>query len=302
MNEKIVFESHEKTRLDKFVFENGCVNSRSAAAKLIGDGKILINGKSAKPSTSLSFGDIVEIFPVENKELSVAAEDIPLDIVYEDKDIIVINKPKGMVVHPACGHFEGTLVNALLSHCRDSLSGINGVIRPGIVHRIDKDTSGLIIAAKNDKAHLSLAEQIKNHTAYREYVAITVGTINENGTIDAPIGRNPKERKKMAVTDKNSKNAITHYKVLENYRGFTLVECRLETGRTHQIRVHMAYIGRPLLGDEVYGGKVKRFKTDGQMLHAIRLSVTHPTTGERMTFETSYPEYFKKITDQLEKI
>ncbi len=302
MSEKIVFEACEKTRLDKFVFEKGGINSRSAAAKLIGDGKILINGKNAKPSTPLSFGDVVEIFPVENKELDISAEDIPLDIIYEDNDIIVINKPKGMVVHPACGHFEGTLVNALLNHCKDSLSGINGVIRPGIVHRIDKDTSGLIIAAKNDKAHISLAEQIKNHTAYREYIAITVGGINENGSIDAPIGRNPKDRKKMAVTHKNSKNAVTHYKILENYRGFTLVECRLETGRTHQIRVHMAYIGRPILGDEVYGGKVKSFKTDGQMLHAIRLTVTHPTTGERLTFETPYPEYFKKIINQLENM
>lgn len=296
---KIIYESNEKIRLDKYVFEAAELLSRSAAAKMISEEKILLNGKPAKASVNLTFGDEITIYPAEIKETEVAAEEIPLDIVYEDNDIIVINKPKGMVVHPACGHYEGTLVNALLAHCKDSLSGINGVIRPGIVHRIDKDTSGLIIAAKNDKAHLSLAEQIKNHTAYREYIAITIGCVNENGTVNAPLGRNPKDRKKMAVTDKNSKEAVTHYKVLENYKGFSLIECKLETGRTHQIRVHMAYINRPLLGDEVYGGKVKRFKTEGQMLHAVRLTVTHPETGERMTFETPYPEYFKKITEQL---
>lgn len=301
MTKKIVFESEEKIRIDKYVFESGGLLSRSAAAKMLAEGKVLLNGKTVKPSTLLNIGDVIEIFPIENKELSVEAEKIPLDIVYEDNDIIVINKPKGMVVHPACGHFEGTLVNALLAHCKDSLSGINGVIRPGIVHRIDKDTSGLIIAAKNDKAHLSLAEQIKDHSAYREYIAMTVGSVLSDGTIDAPIGRNPKDRKKMAVTDKNSKNAVTHYKVIENFKGFSLIECKLETGRTHQIRVHMAHIKKPLLGDEVYGGKVKGFKTEGQMLHAIKLTVTHPSTGERMTFETPYPEYFNKIINLLRK-
>jgi len=297
-----IYGEQIKERLDKYILSLYPELSRSAIKKMIEEEEIIVNGKAVKSGYALSFGDRVEIFLMPPKELAVDAENIPLDVVFEDDDIIVVNKPKGMVVHPACGNPDGTLVNALLHHCRGSLSGINGVIRPGIVHRIDKDTSGLIVVAKNDFAHLSLAEQIKVHSAAREYIAVTVGVVKEDGIVDAPIGRNPKDRKKMAVTYKNSKEAITHYKVLESFRGYSFIECRLETGRTHQIRVHMAHINRPLLGDELYGGKRSGFKTEGQMLHAIRLKLKHPRSGEEMVFETPIPSYFEEILARLREI
>ena len=301
INERIIFDSDDPVRLDKFISELKSELSRSSVQKLIESGSLTLNGKAAKPGTLLKRGDVAELTFSPPEPLNVEAENIPLDIVFEDDDIIVVNKPKGMVVHPACGNYEGTLVNALLYHCRGSLSGINGVIRPGIVHRIDKDTSGLIVAAKNDRAHLSLAEQIKAHTASREYIAVTVGSFKEDGVIDAPIGRNPKDRKKMAVTDKNSKEAVTHYHIIENFKGYSYIRCRLETGRTHQIRVHMAFKGHPILGDELYGGKRPEFKTEGQTLHAVRLSLSHPVSGEEMIFETPVPDYFEKILDKLRK-
>lgn len=301
-NKITIGRENEKERLDKFILSGYSELTRSAIKKMIEEGSITVNGKTVKAGYSLMCGDEVQVKLMPPRELSAEAENIPLDVVFEDDDIIVVNKPKGMVVHPACGNYDGTLVNALLYHCKGSLSGINGVIRPGIVHRIDKDTSGLIVAAKNDFAHLSLAEQIKSHSAAREYIAVTAGCIKEDGTVDAPIGRNPKDRKKMAVTYKNSKEAITHYRVLENFNGYSFIECRLETGRTHQIRVHMSHINRPLLGDELYGGKRNGFATNGQMLHAIRLKLTHPRSGEPMIFETPVPAYFEEILSRLREI
>lgn len=287
-------------RLDKAVsllYEN---ISRSSAQTLIEDGNVLVNNKVANKKTSLKEGDCVTINLPEPKELDVTPENIPLDIVYEDEHLLVVNKPKGMVVHPAAGNYNGTLVNALLYHCGDSLSGINGVIRPGIVHRIDKDTSGLLIVAKTDVAHNGLAEQIKEHSFKREYRTVVVGNIkDDSGTIDAPIGRHPKDRKKQAVTDKNSRNAITHYEVIERFNGFTFLRVILETGRTHQIRVHMSYRGNPVAGDTVYGNAKKTYGLEGQCLHAAVIGFVHPITNEYLEFESALPDYF---TDFLKRI
>lgn len=287
-------------RLDKAVSVLCETISRSSAQLLIEDGNVLVNGCVANKKTTLKAGDIVSIELPEPKELDVTPENIPLDIVYEDEHLLVVNKPKGMVVHPAAGNYNGTLVNALLYHCGNSLSGINGVIRPGIVHRIDKDTSGLLIVAKTDVAHNGLAEQIKEHSFKREYRTVVVGNIKDDmGTIDAPIGRHPKDRKKQAVTDKNSKNAITHYEVLERFNGFTFLRVILETGRTHQIRVHMSYRGNPVAGDTVYGNQKKTYGLEGQCLHAAVIGFIHPITKEYLEFQSDLPDYF---TDFLKRI
>lgn len=276
--------------------------SRSTVQQLIEDGALSVNGKPVTKSFTLKLGDTVLVNVPEPKTLSLEAQSIPLDIVYEDNDLLVVNKPKGMVVHPAAGNYDGTLVNALLAHCKDSLSGINGVIRPGIVHRIDKDTSGLLVVAKNDAAHIGLAEQIKNHSFTREYRTVVVGNVkNDVGTIDAPIGRNPKDRKKQAVTDKNSKKAITHYEVIKRYNGFTYLKVRLETGRTHQIRVHMAYRGTPVAGDAVYGDPKKTYGLSGQCLHAAKLGFVHPITGEYLEFFAPLPDYFEDFLKRIDK-
>lgn len=287
-------------RLDVFVTENYEEMSRSFVQGLIEKGNIKVNGNLKKSNYKLRRNDRIEIEEVEPVELEVEAENIPMDIVYEDSDVIVINKPQDMVVHPAPGNYSGTLVNGLLYHCKD-LSGINGVIRPGIVHRIDKDTSGVLVIAKNDKAHNSLAMQLKDHSMTRAYYAIVEGIIKEDeGTIRTNIGRHPVERIKMAVV-KEGKEAVTHFKVLERFKNNTLVECRLETGRTHQIRVHMAYIHHPLIGDPVYGHKKQRFKLQGQALHAKILGFIHPTTGKYMEFNSQLPAYFEEVLDKLRK-
>lgn len=274
--------------------------TRSAVQKLISDGNVLVNDAPVVKNYKAKSGDIVKVTIPVPVLLNAEPQDIPLDIVYEDDDLLVVNKPKGMVVHPAPGNLDGTLVNALMFHCGDSLSGINGVIRPGIVHRIDKDTSGLLIVAKNDFAHLNLAEQIKEHSFTRKYKAVVHGNIKDDeGTIDAPLGRSPKDRKKMAVTDKNSRNAVTHFTVLERFGSFTFVECKLETGRTHQIRVHMAYKGHPVAGDTVYGPKNTPKELLGQCLHAGLIGFIHPRTGEYLEFEAPLPEYFENFLKKL---
>ncbi len=274
--------------------------SRSAVQNLCQDGGVRVNGKPGGKSTLVKQGDLLTVALPDPVELEVLPEEIPLDIVYEDGWLLVVNKPKGMVVHPAPGNYTGTLVNALLWHCRGSLSGINGVIRPGIVHRIDKDTSGLLIVAKNDRAHQALAEQIKAHTFTREYEAIVHGHFREPSfTVDAPIGRSPGDRKKMAVTAKNSRNAVTHVEVLEELPGFSRIRCRLETGRTHQIRVHLAYLGHPVLGDVVYGPKKPALDTRGQCLHARTIGFIHPGTGEELFFSSSLPDYFTTALETL---
>ena len=297
MELKIVIKDDEGARLDKYVSNQYPELSRVYIQKLIEEDSILVNGKKEKASYKVKENDEVSIADVEINELDVEPEDIPLDIVYEDDDIVVINKKQGMIVHPAPGVYKGTLVNALLHHCKD-LSSINGVKRPGIVHRIDKDTSGLIVVAKNNKAHESLSNQLKDKTMNREYMAIVHGVINENkGKINAPIGRDLKNRIKMAVM-KDGKNAVTHFDVVERFRHYTLIHCKLETGRTHQIRVHMAYIGYPLAADPVYGPRVT-LDGEGQYLHAVKLTLIHPSTGKEMTFECDLPQYFK---DTIEKI
>ena len=305
---RLTVEGGAGMRLDAFVAEASEL-SRSAAAKLIEDGEITVNGRPVQKKYVTREGDEIEIFLPEPKEYEAVAEDIPLDVVFEDDDIIVINKPSGMVVHPAPGNYTGTLVNALLYHCRDSLSGIGGVLRPGIVHRIDKDTSGLLVVAKCDGAHASLSEELKYHGIEREYRALVAGGFSEDeGIIDLPIGRHPVDRKRMAVVrDGTAREARTHYKVLERFEGVSYLSLRLETGRTHQIRVHMSHKGHPLLGDPVYQKSKTQFEQkhpslfDGQALHAIRLSLTHPRTGERMTFESSLPENFERALDILRK-
>ncbi len=274
--------------------------TRSGVQKLIAAGAVLRGGRAAAKNDKVLPGDVFLVEVPEPETDRAEAQDIPLDIVYEDGDLIVINKPRGMVVHPAAGHSDGTLVNALLHHCGGSLSGINGVLRPGIVHRIDRDTSGLLVAAKNDGAHQGLAAQLADHTMYRVYEAVLVGTPNPGeGTVDAPVGRDPRERKRMAVTARGGKRAVTHYRVLERFTGYSLVECRLETGRTHQIRVHMASIGHPVVGDTVYGARRDPFGLNGQCLHARELSFLHPRTGERMTFQTELPDYFEGLLERL---
>ena len=274
--------------------------TRSAAARLCEEGRVTLAGKPLAKNYRLTGGETIAVTLPDPAPVDVAPQDIPLDVVYEDDDVIVVNKPKGLVVHPAPGHPDGTLVNALLHHCGDSLSGIGGELRPGIVHRIDRDTSGLIIAAKNDKAHLALAEQLQDHSLARVYEAVAVGSFREDaGTVDAPIGRHPVDRKKMAMHVPGGKEAITHYRVLERFSGYTYMEFRLETGRTHQIRVHMAGIAHPLLGDDVYGPAKCRFRLQGQTLHAKTIGFIHPTTGEYMEIDAPLPEYFEELLKTL---
>ena len=287
-------------RVDRFLQARLPDHSRSAIQKWMEDGCVLVNGKSVAKNCKLSGACEILVRIPEPQELQVRAENIPLDIVYEDDDLLVVNKPKGMVVHPAPGNSDGTLVNALLYHCKGSLSGINGVIRPGIVHRIDKDTSGLLMVAKNDRAHLGLAEQIKEHSFDRVYETVVYGQFKEDsGTVNAPIGRHPVDRKRMAVTASHSREAVTHFQVLERLNGFTHLRVQLETGRTHQIRVHMAYIGHPVAGDPVYGPRKVISELHGQCLHAREIGFTHPVTGERMHFSSPLPDYFVRFLDQV---
>lgn len=302
--EKIYYvdESDADTRIDKYLADYETEHSRTYIQKLIADGSVTVNNKAVKCNYKLSEGECVRFLLPEPMPLNVIPENISLDIVYEDNDIIIINKPKNMVVHPAPGHMNGTLVNALLFHCKDNLSGINGVLRPGIVHRIDKDTTGILIVCKNDTAHKCIAEQLKVHSGKRIYRAIAHGIFKEKiGRIEAPIGRSPIDRKKMAINEKNGKPAITNYRVLDEFQGkYTYIECQLETGRTHQIRVHMASIHHPLLGDTVYSNHNDQvFKTNGQVLHAALLGIQHPKTGEYMEFIADEPEYFKSILTKL---
>ncbi len=287
-------------RIDKFLSVNIPDFSRNSIQSLISDGKVFVGGKSVSKNYKLCKNDFISVDVPKPVALEVTAENIPIDIVYEDADLLVVNKPKGMVVHPAAGNYSGTLVNALMYHCGNSLSGINGVLRPGIVHRIDKNTSGLLIVAKNDKSHRGLAEQIKQHSFTREYQAVVTGNIKDDaGTVHAPIGRHPVDRKRMAVTEKNSKDAITHYFVIERYKGYTHLRLRLETGRTHQIRVHMAYIGHPVAGDDVYGHNKENYPLNGQCLHAGLIGFVHPTTGEYLEFSAPLPEYFQGFLKKI---
>lgn len=302
MNKFVVEEGLEPTRIDKYLANLLPSFSRSHIAKLIDDGLVKVNDEPVKNSLKVKTGDVITLEEEEIKPLEISKENIPLDIVYEDEDILIINKPQGMVVHPANGHYEHTLVNAILAHAGNELSGINGVARPGIVHRIDKDTSGLICVAKNDTAHLALAEQLKDHTMSRTYVALVRGLIPENtGEINLPIGRDRNNRQKMAVSRENSKEAITFFKVLERYKEHTLVECNLKTGRTHQIRVHLSYIGYPIEGDPLYGGrKYNKLYDGGQLLVATKLRLIHPRTQKEMEFKIELPDYFKNILESKE--
>lgn len=288
-------------RLDRFLAEVCEGQSRSYLQKLLKEGEVLKNGRPGKAGEKVKDGDQIEVQIPEAVEPEILPREMELDICYEDSDVILINKPKGMVVHPAAGHTDDTLVNGLMAHCRGELSGINGVMRPGIVHRIDRDTTGILIVCKNDASHQKLAEQLKEHSITRVYRAIVHGVIKENeGTVDAPIGRHPVDRKKMSINEKNGKRAVTHFRVLERFSRYTYIECRLETGRTHQIRVHMASIHHPLLGDTVYGpAKCPIPQLEGQTLHAAVLGFIHPRTGEYMEFEAPLPEYFQKLLDKL---
>ena len=295
-----VFEvqsEHEGLRLDKYLSIIYPSQSRSFFQKIIKDRLVIVNGKTQKASYVVQPDDVVEVTIPDAVETPILPENIPLDILYEDDDLIIVNKPKGMVVHPSIGHYSQTLVNAILYHCKDCLSGINGVIRPGIVHRIDMDTTGSLIVCKNDNAHVKIAEQIKVHSVKRIYEGIVIGNVKEDeGTVNAPIGRHPAERKKMAVNREHGKEAITHYKVLERFGDYTYMQFMLETGRTHQIRVHMSSIGHPLLGDSLYGGSKSAFKhLQGQTLHAKTIGFIHPSTNEYMEFSADLPEYFKKL-------
>ena len=290
-------------RLDAFLARCAEDLTRSAAQRLIEEGQVTRNGKPGKKNDKLNIGDEIVFTIPEPKEVDIQATEMPLDIVYEDGDVLVINKPKGLVVHPAAGHQDDTLVNGLLYAMGDELSGINGELRPGIVHRIDKDTSGLLAVAKNDLAHTVLASQLKDHTMARTYEAIVCGNLKEDsGTVDAPIGRHPSDRKKMTVTARNSKEAVTHWEVVKRYRGYTHIRCKLETGRTHQIRVHMAHIGHPILGDTVYGRKKPELGQDSQCLHAGALCFRHPRDGRPVMVFAPLPEYFQKVIEKLEKM
>ena len=302
--EIVVEESDKNERIDKFIALQWEDVTRSFIQKLIKDNLILVNGEVVKANYKVVPNDHILITVPEPEPLEVIAEDIPLDIIYEDSDIIIINKGKNMVVHPAPGHSTGTLVNGLLYHCKEDLSGINGIMRPGIVHRIDRNTTGLLVVCKNDKAHNCLAEQLKVHSITRKYVAIVYGTFkDETGTVEGPIGRHPVDRKKMAINQKNGKPAITHYKVLEQFSNkYSFIECQLETGRTHQIRVHMTSIGHPLLGDDLYGPAKCPYTLEGQTLHAKTLGFLHPTTNKYMEFEASLPSYFNDLLNKLRQL
>lgn len=298
MNETVltVMEEEANLRVDMFVSAKIAELSRNGVQTLIEKGKVSVNGKETKANYKVKVGDKILVIQNEAVPIGIVPQNIPLDIVYEDDSVLVINKPRGLVVHPAAGNEDGTLVNAILYHCGDSLSGINGEIRPGIVHRIDKDTTGLLVVAKNDKAHLSLAEQLGTRTLSREYYALVHGNIKEEeGTVDAPIGRNPKDRKKMCVLRDGGREAVTDYKVVERFGTATLVKCKLRTGRTHQIRVHMNYIGHPIFGDPVYGVKHENFSLAGQLLHAKGIGFTHPESGKTVSFEVALPEDFERI-------
>ena len=303
MKEFFTVENQDGERIDRYLSEELADRSRSYIQKLIKENYVTVNQKPVKANYRLSLGDRVEIDLPEAKEPDIKPEDIPLDILYEDKDIIIVNKPKQMVVHPAPGHYSQTLVNALMYHCGFELSGINGTMRPGIVHRIDMDTTGSLVACKNDMAHQSLSKQLKEHSIRRIYVAIVHGNIKEeDGTVNAPIGRHPTERKKMSIHSRNGRDAITHYQVLERFGNYTYIQCELETGRTHQIRVHMASLGHPLLGDMVYGPKKCPFPhLQGQTLHARTLGIIHPRTGEYLEVNAPLPAYFIELLDKLRK-
>ena len=299
----ILYADIPSERLDAFLARTSESLSRSAAQKLIKEGCVTRNGKPAKKNDKLNIGDAISLTIPEPKEVDIVPTEMKLDIVYEDDDLLVINKPKGLVVHPAAGHQDDTLVNGLLYALGDDLSGINGELRPGIVHRIDKDTSGLLAVAKNDLAHAFLASQLKDHTMARTYEAIVCGSFREDsGTVDAPIGRHPSDRKKMTVTERNSKRAVTHWEVVTRYRGYTHIRCRLETGRTHQIRVHMAHIGHPILGDMVYGHKKPELGQDSQCLHAGALCFQHPRDGRPVMVFAPLPEYFQEVLQKLERM
>lgn len=298
MNEIKIICENAGERIDKFINIDSI--TRTQIKNLIDNGDVTVNGNSVKANYKLKKGDEIVVIIPEAEELNVEPENIPLDIVYEDDELLVVNKPQGMVVHPAAGNYTGTMVNALMYHCKGRLSEINGVIRPGIVHRIDKDTSGLLLVAKTNNAHLSLAEQIKNKTVKRRYICVCEGVIPSNkGIIDAPIGRHPSDRKKMTVTAKNSKHAITHYEVIERFPNSTYLSCELETGRTHQIRVHLKYRGNPIIGDTVYGNTKNPYNLNGQALHAECIGFNHPVTNEYMEFNVPAPEYFYKLLDEL---
>ena len=299
--EKIVVEDNNlKKRLDSYIVDKIQELSRTTVKRLIDEEKILVNGKKQKSSYRPEKGDCISIDIPEAHEIGLEAQNIPVPVIYEDNDIIVVNKPKGMVVHPANGNPDGTLVNAILAMCKDSLSGIGGEIRPGIVHRLDKDTSGLLIVAKNDEAHIKMSKQIQDRKVTKKYIALVKGVISENeATIDLPIGRSTKDRKKMAV-DAKGKNAITHFKVLKRYNNYTLLELKIDTGRTHQIRVHMSYIGHPVVGDSVYSNGKNEFGVEGQMLHARYLEFKHPITGEELKLEAPIPNYFEDVLQRLE--
>lgn len=298
--EFIVAPEDAGIRIDRYLSDQCQDISRSYLQKLLKEQSVLVEEKPVKSNYKVNTGDRISLTLPEIREPEIVPEDIPLDIIYEDKDIILINKPKGMVVHPAAGHYSGTLVNGLMSHCRSELSGINGVMRPGIVHRIDMDTTGVLIVCKNDMAHNSISEQLKDHSITRRYAAIVHGVLKDDeGTINAPIGRHPIDRKKMSINEKNGRDAITHYRVLERFRQYTYIECQLETGRTHQIRVHMASTGHPLLGDSVYGPAKCPFRLNGQTLHAGVLGIIHPRTGEYMEFTAPLPDYFEELLRKL---
>ena len=298
--EKHIVSSEEKgKRLDSYIASICNDITRTSAERMIKNGEILVNDKTQKAAYKINEGDIITIQKSEPKEIEIKAQDIPIEIIYEDNDIIVVNKPKGMVVHPANGNPDGTLVNAIMAKCKNSLSGIGGEIRPGIVHRIDKDTSGLLIIAKNDTAHVNMSEQIKNHEVKKTYIALVRGVIKENeATIDMPIGRSTSDRKKMAV-NRNGKNAVTHIKVIKRYEKYTLVEVNIETGRTHQIRVHLSHIGYPIIGDYTYSNGKNEFGVEGQCLHAKSLEFKHPITGKKMKLEAPLPQYFQEILNTL---
>ena len=301
MEELVVKDNEQNKRLDMYIAEEKKELSRTTIKRLLEDGDILVNEKIQKASYKPETGDKIQINMPEVVETKLVAQDIPVPVIYEDKDIIVVNKPKGMVVHPANGNPDGTLVNAILAMCKDSLSGIGGEIRPGIVHRLDKDTSGLLIIAKNDLAHMNMSKQIQDRKVIKKYIALVRGTVPENeATIDMPIARSQKDRKKMTV-DKNGKEAVTHFKVLARYDKYTLLEVKIDTGRTHQIRVHMSYIGHPVIGDEVYSNGKNEFGVKGQMLHAKYLEFKHPITGKDIKLEAPLPEYFEEVLKQLEE-